>query len=107
MNPSESAPEASASVSGDSSEKVGSGSKRGQRTALDVLKPMPNWGVGAKLAKSHWHENNYYQVTEVQVYKDAKHGAAWGIRYENDAPVTGVAQKIGGANKKGWREVRK
>ena len=76
-----------------------------KKNFIEVAQFLPNWGVGAKFTKSHWPEGNFYRVTNVKLYKSGRHGAAWGIFHQSEAPKTDEAQKIGGVNKRCWRYV--
>jgi hypothetical protein len=70
-----------------------------------VAQFLPNWGIGAKFTKSHWPDGNFYRVTNVKLYKSGRHGAAWGVFHQSEAPKTDEVQKIGGVNKRCWRYV--
>ncbi|CAM6007139.1 unnamed protein product [Sphagnum balticum] len=75
-----------------------------RKNLFDVVKVLPNWGVGSKVAKSHWRPETFYKVTEIKLYKDPGHGAAWGIYHEAGVEA-GKLQKIGGANKRCWKHI--
>ena len=40
-----------------------------RKNLIDVVRPMPNWGLGGKVMKSHWEEGSYYELTRVKVNK--------------------------------------
>ncbi|KAH8969423.1 hypothetical protein BDL97_02G033100 [Sphagnum fallax] len=75
-----------------------------RKNLFDVVKVLPNWGVGSKVAKSHWRPETFYKITEIKLYKDPGHGAAWGIYHEAGVEA-GKLQKIGGANKRCWKHI--
>lgn len=72
---------------------------------MEVAQFLPNWGIGAKFAKSHWPVGNFYRITNVKVYKSGRHGAAWGVFHHEEAAKSGETQKIGGVNKRCWRYI--
>eukprot|EP00249_Psilotum_nudum_P005534 c18974_g1_i2 orf=366-860(+) len=76
-----------------------------KKNFFEVAQYLPCWGVGAKLAKSHWDPLAYYVVTNVRLYKNGRQGKAWGIFHNAGAPQTGEAEKIGGVNKRCWRYI--
>ena len=43
--------------------------KKRRKNLIDVVRPMPNWGLGGKVMKSHWEEGSYYELTRVKVNK--------------------------------------
>ncbi|KAL3701082.1 hypothetical protein R1sor_019104 [Riccia sorocarpa] len=79
---------------------------RKKKNLIEVLQFLPNWGVGAKVTKKHWQPQTYYQLTKIQLGKDARHGSAWGIYHEAGAPKSASEEKIGGVNKRIWRYIR-
>ncbi|BBN00043.1 small subunit ribosomal protein S34 [Marchantia polymorpha subsp. ruderalis] len=79
---------------------------RKKKNLVEVLQFLPNWGVGAKVCKGHWEPDTFYQLTRIQLGKDARHGAAWGIFHASGAPKSGVEEKIGGVNKRCWRYLK-
>ncbi|KAG0566543.1 hypothetical protein M758_7G072900 [Ceratodon purpureus] len=83
--------------------KPGTGSPK-KKNVFDVARLLPGWGVGHKVAKSHWKPQTYYKLCDVKLRKDAGHGAAWGI-YHEEGVEAGKLQKISGANKRCWKYV--
>ncbi|CAM6090778.1 unnamed protein product [Calypogeia fissa] len=81
----------------------GSGTRRRKKNLVEVAQFLPNWGVGAKLAKGHWQRGTFYQLTRLQLGKDARHGDAWGVFHDSGAAKTGTEEKIGGVNKRVWK----
>ncbi|CAN6251547.1 unnamed protein product, partial [Urochloa humidicola] len=55
--------------------------KRKKKNLFDVVQFLPGWGVGYKVAKTTWRDVSY-QITKINLYKDGRHGKAWGIRYK-------------------------
>ncbi|ERN09623.1 hypothetical protein AMTR_s00029p00189580 [Amborella trichopoda] len=53
--------------------------RRKKKNLFEVAQFLPNWGIGYQLAKNHWAHGFYYQITKVNLYKDGRHGKAWGI----------------------------
>ena len=43
--------------------------KKRRKNLIDVVRPMPNWGLGGKVMKSHWEDGSYYELTRVKVNK--------------------------------------
>eukprot|EP00270_Netrium_digitus_P013828 TRINITY_DN4636_c0_g1_i2.p1 TRINITY_DN4636_c0_g1~~TRINITY_DN4636_c0_g1_i2.p1 ORF type:complete len:226 (+),score=16.92 TRINITY_DN4636_c0_g1_i2:85-762(+) len=85
--------------------------RHGKRTLVELVRPLPRWGIGCDVAKSHWAPGTFYRVTKLDVYKatgegeakEVRHGRAKGIFYRDGKPSTGVEERIGGANKGRWR----
>ncbi|KAM0953396.1 putative mitochondrial 28S ribosomal protein S34 [Dioscorea sansibarensis] len=59
--------------------------RRKKKNLFEVAHFLPNWGLGYKLAKSHWRDV-CYELTKINLYKDGRHGKAWGIRYKAGKP---------------------
>ncbi|XP_024383939.1 uncharacterized protein [Physcomitrium patens] len=75
-----------------------------KKNLFDVARLLPGWGIGHKVAKSHWKPHSYYKLYDVKLRKDAGHGVAWGI-YHEEGVEAGKLQKISGANKRCWKYV--
>ncbi|XP_042498208.1 uncharacterized protein LOC122076760 isoform X2 [Macadamia integrifolia] len=71
--------------------------RRKKKNFFEVAQFLPKWGVGYQMANSHW-VGVLYQITKMNLYKDGRHGKAWGIVYKNDSP-----KKISGVHKRCWR----
>ncbi|GAU17287.1 hypothetical protein TSUD_110040, partial [Trifolium subterraneum] len=56
--------------------------RRKKKNFFEVAQFLPNWGVGYHMAKTHWQEVSY-EITKLNLYKDGKHGKAWGIAHKN------------------------
>ncbi|PIA32111.1 hypothetical protein AQUCO_04500009v1 [Aquilegia coerulea] len=72
--------------------------KKKKKNLFEVAQFLPNWGIGYQMAKTHWVGISY-QITKVNLYKDGRHGKAWGIVHKEaaDAP-----KKISGVHKRCW-----
>ncbi|KAL1345259.1 hypothetical protein HN51_019032 [Arachis hypogaea] len=95
-------PSTSASVSSSAASQSPKKSKRRKKKNLfEVAQFLPNWGIGYHMAKSHWKEVSY-EITKINLYKDGRHGKAWGIAYKNGLPAD-APKKISGVHKRCWR----
>ncbi|KAL2332166.1 hypothetical protein Fmac_019747 [Flemingia macrophylla] len=92
-------PSSSAAVSSSQSPKK---SKRRKKNLFEVAQFLPNWGIGYHMAKTHWKEVSY-EITKLNLYKDGRHGKAWGIAYKNGLPIAEAPKKISGVHKRCWR----
>ncbi|MCL7044136.1 hypothetical protein MKW94_022477, partial [Papaver nudicaule] len=54
--------------------------RKKKKNLFEVAQFLPNWGVGYQMAKTHWSGVSY-QITKINLYKDGKHGKAWGIEH--------------------------
>uniref|UniRef100_A0A453QYG5 Uncharacterized protein n=1 Tax=Aegilops tauschii subsp. strangulata TaxID=200361 RepID=A0A453QYG5_AEGTS len=52
-----------------------------KKNLFDVAQFLPDWGVGYRVAKTTWRDVSY-QITKINLYKDGRHGKAWGIRHK-------------------------
>ncbi|KAI3948359.1 hypothetical protein MKX01_009554, partial [Papaver californicum] len=52
--------------------------RKKKKNLFEVAQFLPNWGIGYQMAKTHWSGVSY-QITKINLYKDGKHGKAWGI----------------------------
>ncbi|TKY48383.1 hypothetical protein E2542_SST25801 [Spatholobus suberectus] len=77
-------------------------SKRRKKNLFEVAQFLPNWGIGYHMAKTHWNEVSY-EITKLNLYKDGRHGKAWGIAYKNGLPLADAPKKISGVHKRCWR----
>ncbi|CAI5982421.1 unnamed protein product [Closterium sp. NIES-64] len=57
------------------------------------------------VAKRHWQEGTFYEVSRVQIAKTGRTATVWGIFHQEGVPVAAEA-RIGGANKPCWKAVR-
>uniref|UniRef100_A0A2P2KMJ3 Uncharacterized protein n=1 Tax=Rhizophora mucronata TaxID=61149 RepID=A0A2P2KMJ3_RHIMU len=61
--------------------------RKKKKNLFEVAQFLPNWGIGFHMAKSHW-TNVSYELTKINLYKDGRHGKAWGIAYKDGQCVT-------------------
>ncbi|KAL6967610.1 hypothetical protein U1Q18_033420 [Sarracenia purpurea var. burkii] len=78
--------------------------KKKKKNLFEVAKFLPNWGIGYHMAKTHW-ANVSYEITKINLYKDGKHGKAWGIAYKDGSPAADAPKKISGVHKRCWRYI--
>ncbi|KEH39461.1 hypothetical protein MTR_2g097890 [Medicago truncatula] len=64
------------------SETTKKSKRRKKKNFFEVAQFLPNWGIGYHMAKTHWKEVSY-EITKLNLYKDGKHGKAWGIAHKN------------------------
>ncbi|XP_061337901.1 uncharacterized protein LOC133284815 [Gastrolobium bilobum] len=76
--------------------------RRKKKNLFEVTQFLPNWGIGYHLAKTHWNEVSY-EITKINLYKDGRHGKAWGIAHKNGLPAADAPKKISGVHKRCWR----
>ncbi|KAK9727159.1 hypothetical protein RND81_05G262700 [Saponaria officinalis] len=77
--------------------------KKKKKNLFEVAQFLPNWGLGYHMAKSHW-TNVSYEITKINLYKDGKHGKAWGLAYKDGLPAP-APKKISGVNKRCWKYI--
>ncbi|KAJ3669356.1 hypothetical protein LUZ60_011306 [Juncus effusus] len=95
---------AAAGSGGGDSEKARKKSNK-KKNLFDVVQFLPSWGLGYQVAKSHWRDVSY-QITKINLYKDGRHGKAWGIRYKAGAQAAEAPMRISGVNKRGWKYIK-
>ncbi|XP_014522818.1 uncharacterized protein LOC106779254 isoform X1 [Vigna radiata var. radiata] len=76
--------------------------RRKKKNLFEVAQFLPNWGIGYHMAKSHWNEVSY-EITKLNLYKDGRHGKAWGIAHKNGLPIADAPKKISGVHKRCWK----
>ncbi|XP_027909291.1 uncharacterized protein LOC114168605 [Vigna unguiculata] len=76
--------------------------RRKKKNLFEVAQFLPNWGIGYHMAKSHWNEVSY-EITKLNLYKDGRHGKAWGIAYKSGLPLADAPKKISGVHKRCWK----
>ncbi|KAL5199167.1 hypothetical protein ABZP36_002679 [Zizania latifolia] len=79
--------------------------RRKRKNLFDVVQFLPSWGIGYKVAKTTWRDVSY-QITKINLYKDGRHGKAWGIRYKAGVQASEAPTKISGVNKRGWKYIK-
>ncbi|KAA3485330.1 putative serine/threonine-protein kinase [Gossypium australe] len=52
--------------------------RKKKKNLFEVAQFLPNWGLGYHMAKTHWTDVSY-QITKINLYKDGRHGKAWGV----------------------------
>ncbi|GAB4860066.1 hypothetical protein Ancab_011543 [Ancistrocladus abbreviatus] len=77
--------------------------RRHKKNLFEVVQFLPNWGIGYHMAKTHW-TNVSYEITKINLYKDGRHGKAWGIAYKDGMPAD-TPKKISGVHKRCWRYI--
>ncbi|XP_010262390.1 PREDICTED: uncharacterized protein LOC104600920 [Nelumbo nucifera] len=78
--------------------------RRKKKNLFEVAQFLPNWGIGYQMAKTHWTGVSY-QITKINLYKDGRHGKAWGIVHKNGIPAADAPKKISGVHKRCWRYI--
>ncbi|XP_076946332.1 uncharacterized protein LOC143617753 isoform X2 [Bidens hawaiensis] len=76
--------------------------KKKKKNLFEVAQFLPNWGIGYQMAKTHW-SGVAYQITKINLYKDGKHGKAWGIVHKDGVPAADAPKKISGVHKRCWK----
>ncbi|KAK7341421.1 hypothetical protein VNO80_24350 [Phaseolus coccineus] len=76
--------------------------RRKKKNLFEVAQFLPNWGIGYHMAKTHWKEVSY-EITKLNLYKDGRHGKAWGIAHKNGLPLADAPKKISGVHKRCWK----
>ncbi|XP_057483159.1 uncharacterized protein LOC130769922 isoform X2 [Actinidia eriantha] len=86
-----STPNATASASANPNSASSSSKKtkrRKKKNLFEVAQFLPNWGIGYHMAKTHW-TNVSYEITRINLYKDGRHGKAWGLAYKDGLEMNG------------------
>ncbi|XP_004294280.1 PREDICTED: uncharacterized protein LOC101301471 [Fragaria vesca subsp. vesca] len=78
--------------------------KRKKKNLFEVAQYLPNWGLGYHMAKSHWVGVSY-EITKINLYKDGRHGKAWGVVHKEGLPAADTPKKISGVHKRCWRYI--
>ncbi|RWR92084.1 hypothetical protein CKAN_02127700 [Cinnamomum micranthum f. kanehirae] len=58
--------------------------RKKKKNLFELAQFLPNWGIGYQMAKNHW-QGISYQITKINLYKDGKHGKAWGVFHKDGA----------------------
>ncbi|ESQ42468.1 hypothetical protein EUTSA_v10014944mg [Eutrema salsugineum] len=98
-----SAPAASPSSEKPSSESIKPKRKK-KKNLIEVAQFLPNWGIGYHMAKAHWNGISY-EITKINLYKDGKHGKAWGIVHKDGLRAAEAPKKISGVHKRCWKYI--
>ncbi|KAK4285381.1 hypothetical protein QN277_002087 [Acacia crassicarpa] len=78
--------------------------RRKKKNLFEVAQFLPSWGIGYHMAKTHWTDVSY-EITKINLYKDGRHGKAWGIVHKNGLPAADAPKKISGVHKRCWRYI--
>lgn len=97
----ENAAAAAAAAEGDGAKKP---RRKKKKNLFEVAQFLPNWGIGYHMAKTHWAEVSY-EITKINLYKDGRHGKAWGLAHKNGVPAADAPKKISGVHKRCWRYI--
>lgn len=79
--------------------------RRKKKNLFEVAQFLPKWGIGYHMAKTHWTDVSY-EITKINLYKDGRHGKAWGIVHKNGLPAADAPKKISGVHKRCWRYIK-
>uniref|UniRef100_A0A0V0HDF0 Putative 28S ribosomal S34, mitochondrial-like n=1 Tax=Solanum chacoense TaxID=4108 RepID=A0A0V0HDF0_SOLCH len=78
--------------------------RKKKKNLFEVAQFLPNWGLGYHMAKTHW-ANVSYEITKINLYKDGRHGKAWGLAYRDGLPIADAPKKISGVHKRCWKYI--
>ncbi|KAK8522749.1 hypothetical protein V6N13_115708 [Hibiscus sabdariffa] len=78
--------------------------RKKKKNLFEVAQFLPNWGLGYHMAKTHWTDVSY-QITKINLYKDGRHGKAWGLVHKEGVPAADAPKKISGVHKRCWRYI--
>ncbi|KAK2975880.1 hypothetical protein RJ640_015311 [Escallonia rubra] len=79
--------------------------RKKKKNLFEVAQFLPNWGLGYHMAKTHWTGVSY-QITKINLYKDGRHGKAWGIVHKGGLPAADSPKKISGVHKRCWKYIK-
>ncbi|KAG9453258.1 hypothetical protein H6P81_006162 [Aristolochia fimbriata] len=78
--------------------------RKKKKNLFEVAQFLPNWGIGYKMAKTHW-KGVSYEITKINLYKDGRHGKAWGIVHKDGIVAADAPKKISGVHKRCWKYI--
>ncbi|CAN6806585.1 unnamed protein product [Brassica oleracea var. botrytis] len=78
--------------------------KKKNKNLIEVAQFLPNWGIGYHMAKAHWNGVSY-EITKINLYKDGRHGKAWGIVHKDGLRAAEAPKKISGVHKCCWKYI--
>ncbi|CAN7038413.1 hypothetical protein BRARA_B01123 [Brassica rapa] len=78
--------------------------RRKKKNLIEVAQFLPNWGIGYHMAKAHWNGVSY-EITKINLYKDGRHGKAWGIVHKDGLRAAEAPKKISGVHKRCWKYI--
>ncbi|KAF8102465.1 hypothetical protein N665_0198s0165 [Sinapis alba] len=87
-----------------SSESIKPKGRKKKKNLIEVAQFLPNWGIGYHMAKAHWNGVSY-EITKINLYKDGRHGKAWGIAHKDGLPAAEAPKKISGVHKRCWKYI--
>ncbi|VVB16537.1 unnamed protein product [Arabis nemorensis] len=95
---------ASPSAANPSSDSIKSTRRRKKKNLIEVAQFLPNWGIGYHMAKAHWNGISY-EITKINLYKDGRHGKAWGVVHKDGLRAAEAPKKISGVHKRCWKYI--
>ncbi|XP_010443650.1 PREDICTED: uncharacterized protein LOC104726481 [Camelina sativa] len=98
------APAASPPSSENPSSDANKPKRRKKKNLIEVAQFLPNWGIGYHMAKAHWNGISY-EITKINLYKDGRHGKAWGIVHKDGLRAAEAPKKISGVHKRCWKYI--
>ncbi|CAH2069470.1 unnamed protein product [Thlaspi arvense] len=78
--------------------------RKKKKNLIEVAQFLPNWGIGYHMAKAHWNGISY-EITKINLYKDGRHGKAWGIVHKDGLRAAEAPKKISGVHKRCWKYI--
>ncbi|GAA5810051.1 hypothetical protein MFLAVUS_003469 [Mucor flavus] len=84
--------------------------QKGGMNLFQVLRSLPNQGVGTKIAPTKYLnsptlKNSYYEVTKVSLKEEGKNGHAWGVHVlKGHTMLDGKPVEIRGGLKYKWKQ---
>jgi hypothetical protein len=69
---------------------------------IEVTRSLPKHGIGAKLRRTTWGEDSFWQVTAVKPHEDGVHGKASGILTWKGVQQSEKPRRVNGVLKKIW-----
>ncbi|KAG8931345.1 hypothetical protein FRC03_002397 [Tulasnella sp. 419] len=78
-------------------------------TLYDVLSVLPKDGIGARVTQSRWEakgiKDSYYEVTQVRLKDEGRHGKVWGRLIWKGQPIKERDERIRKGLKYSWKLV--
>ncbi|KAL7094774.1 hypothetical protein ACP275_11G125400 [Erythranthe tilingii] len=78
--------------------------RKKKKNLFEVAQFLPNWGIGYHMAKTHWTGVSY-EITKINLYKDGRHGKAWGLVHKDGTVAADAPKKISGVHKRCWKYI--
>ncbi|XP_009132017.1 uncharacterized protein LOC103856653 isoform X1 [Brassica rapa] len=95
---------ASPAAENPSSDPIKAKRRKSKKNLIEVAQFLPNWGIGYHMAKAHWNGVSY-EITKINLYKDGRHGKAWGIVHKDGLRAAEAPKKISGVHKRCWKYI--